>query len=55
MKGCGGGIWLVKEVNLINIGEVFRLIVEDVVLVECFVLLMNKCVILLICCLKIIF
>jgi Rrf2 family nitric oxide-sensitive transcriptional repressor len=44
-KGRGGGIQLAKAASLINIGEVFRITVEDVALAECFASPTNKCVI----------
>ncbi|GFD79749.1 hypothetical protein KUL156_02360 [Alteromonas sp. KUL156] len=51
-KGRGGGIRLSKEAEEINLGQVFRLTVEDVALAECFASPTNKCVISPACRLK---
>ncbi len=51
-KGRGGGITLAKEAEEINLGDVFRLTVEDVALAECFTSPTNKCVISPACRLK---
>ena len=51
-KGRGGGITLAKEPEEINLGDVFRLTVEDVALAECFASPTNKCVISPACRLK---
>ncbi|MCY7296729.1 RrF2 family transcriptional regulator [Alteromonas sp. a30] len=44
-KGRGGGFQLARPAEAINIGEVFRLTIEDVALAECFASPTNQCVI----------
>ena len=44
-KGRSGVFRLARPVNAINIGEVFRLTIEDVALAECFASPTNQCVI----------
>lgn len=44
-KGRGGGVKLAVDPKKINIGEVFKLTIEDVALAECFASPTNKCVI----------
>jgi len=44
-KGRGGGVKLAVDPKKINVGEVFKLTIEDVALAECFASPTNKCVI----------
>lgn len=44
-KGRGGGFVLARPKGAINLGEVFRMTVEDVVIAECFASPTNTCVI----------
>ena len=44
-KGRNGGIELAKATSAINLGDVFRLTIEDVAIAECFASPTNNCVI----------